>query len=78
MYLGSCIAVAVVYRLAAVAPIWPPAWEAPYATSAALKSKKKKNLVKFMKMLVLNNNKEQKISHSWVSCDARENVQFLF
>ena len=29
-------------RLAAVAPIWPLAWECPYASGAALKSKKKK------------------------------------
>ena len=29
-------------RLAAVAPIGPLAWEPPYATSVALKSKKKK------------------------------------
>ena len=29
-------------RLAAVAPIWPLAWEPPYAASEALKSKKKK------------------------------------
>ena len=28
-------------RLAAVAPIRPPAWELPYATHAALKSKRK-------------------------------------
>ena len=30
------------YRPAAVAPIRPLAWEPPYATSAALKKKKKK------------------------------------
>ena len=29
------------YRLAASAPIPPPAWETPYAICAALKSKKK-------------------------------------
>jgi len=29
-------------RLAAVAPIEPPAWEPPYATGVALKSKKEK------------------------------------
>ena len=43
MWLGSCIAVAVVYRLAAVAVIQPLAWEPPYALSAALKSKTKQN-----------------------------------
>ena len=30
------------YRLAAVAPITPLAWEPPYAVTAALKSKRKK------------------------------------
>ena len=30
------------HRLAAVAPIRPPAWELPYAMSAALKKAKKK------------------------------------
>ena len=30
------------YRSAATAPIQPPAWETPYAMSAALKKKKKK------------------------------------
>ena len=38
----SCIAVAVVERLAVAAPIGPLAWELPYATGAALKSKKEK------------------------------------
>ena len=35
-------------RLAAAAPIWPLAWELPYATGAALKKEKtrKKNLEK--------------------------------
>ena len=42
MWLGSCVAVAV-GRLAAVAPIWPLAWESPYTVGAALKSKNKKN-----------------------------------
>ena len=31
------------HRLAAVAPVWPLAWEPPYATGVALKSQKKKN-----------------------------------
>ena len=30
------------HRPAAVAPVWPLAWELPYAASASLKSKKKK------------------------------------
>ena len=30
------------YRLAAVAPMWPLAWEPPHASGAILKSKKKK------------------------------------
>ena len=38
--LGSCVAVVV-----AVAPIGPLAWESPYAGSATLKTKKKKNLI---------------------------------
>ena len=42
MWLVSDIAVAVC-RPAAVAPIGPLAWELPYATGAALKSKKVKN-----------------------------------
>ena len=41
--LRSGIVVAVVYRLAAVAPILPLAWELPYATGVALKSKNNKN-----------------------------------
>ena len=32
------------YRLAAVAPIGPLAWEPPFATSAVLKSKKEKEI----------------------------------
>ena len=32
------------YRPAAPAPIQPLAWEPPYATGAALKTKKKKNV----------------------------------
>ena len=35
------------YRVAAVAPIQPLAWELPYAAGAALKSKKKKKKVKY-------------------------------
>ena len=31
-------------RLAATAPIWPLAWEPPYAAVAALKRKKKKRI----------------------------------
>jgi len=31
-----------IYRLAATAPIQPLAWEPPYATGMALKSKRKK------------------------------------
>ena len=31
-------------RLAAAAPIWPMAWELPYAAGVALKRKKKKKL----------------------------------
>ena len=42
MWLGSCIAVAIVYRPAATALIRPLAWELPYAAGAALKSKKKR------------------------------------
>ena len=45
-------------RLAAVAPIQPLAWELPYATGEALKSKKKKNFLKkvehFMCALLLH------------------------
>ena len=32
------------HRLAAAAPIWPLAWELPYAAGMALKSKKKKKI----------------------------------
>ena len=32
------------HRLAAIAPIWPLAWESPYAVGAALKRQKTKNL----------------------------------
>ena len=42
MWLGSGVAVAVVYRQAAAALIVPLAWEAPYAKIVALKKKKKK------------------------------------
>lgn len=42
MWLGSSVAVAVVYRPAAAALIQPLAWELPYATGVALKRKKKK------------------------------------
>jgi len=41
LWCRSGIAVAVVYRLAAIAPIRPLAWELPHAKGAALKSKKK-------------------------------------
>ena len=41
-WLGSPVAVAVVYRLAAVAPIQPLTWELPYAVGVALKEKKKR------------------------------------
>ena len=41
---------------AAVAPIRPLAWELPYATGAALKSKKKKQKQKTKKNLKLNGN----------------------
>ena len=44
MQLGSCVAVAVVYRPAAVAQIQPLAWEFPYAVGTALKSKNQKIL----------------------------------
>lgn len=37
--LGSRVAVAVVYRLAAVALIGPPAQKLPYATGVAVKNK---------------------------------------
>ena len=36
-------------RLAAVAPIWPPAWELPYATGVALK-----NIYIYIKIICLN------------------------
>ena len=39
--LQSCVAMAG-HRPAAVAPIWPLAWELPHATDVALKAKKKK------------------------------------
>ena len=42
MQLGSCIAVAEVFRSAAVASIWPLAWEPPYAVGVALKNKQTK------------------------------------
>ena len=42
MWLGSGIAVAVIYRLAAAALIPPLAWELPCATGVAIKRKKKK------------------------------------
>jgi len=42
MWLRYCIAVAVVYRLAAAALIQPPAWECPYAAGVALKRKNKR------------------------------------
>ena len=48
MWLGSGVAVAVVYRQAAAALIGPLAWEAPYAVGVALKrrkTKKKKKMV---------------------------------
>ena len=41
MRLGSHVAVAVVYRSAAVALIGPLAWELPYAMGMALKRQKK-------------------------------------
>ena len=44
MHLGSCVAGAVVYTTAA--PIQPLAWELPYAACAALKSKKKKKVIR--------------------------------
>ena len=44
MWLGSHVAVAVVCRPAAAAPIRPLAWEPPYAAGAALKSKNFLNL----------------------------------
>ena len=40
------------YRLAAVALIRPLAWEPPYATSAFLKSKKKKSVNTTMRFLL--------------------------
>ena len=43
--LGSYIAVAVVYRPTAAAPIESLAWELPCAAGVALKSKKKKKLL---------------------------------
>ena len=47
--LGYCVAV-VWYRLAAAALIQPLAWEFPYATDAAVKSKqkRKKKIPKFL------------------------------
>ena len=39
------------YRLAAVSPIQPLAWELPYAANAALKSKKKKKKEKEIRPL---------------------------
>ena len=36
------------HRLAAIVPIWPVAWEAPYAAGVALKSKKKKKRRKYL------------------------------
>ena len=36
------------YRLAAVAPIGPLAWEPPYAKGVALKSKKKKKKKRYI------------------------------
>ena len=42
MWLGSHVAW-LWCRLAAIAPIWPLAWELPYATSVALKSKQTNN-----------------------------------
>ena len=46
------------WRLAAVAPIQPIAWELPYATGAALKKEKKKkkavSLASYNKLLLFN------------------------
>ena len=41
-WLRSGVAVAVAYRLAAMAPIQSLAWELPYAAGVALKKKKKR------------------------------------
>ena len=60
MQLGSGIPVAV-SGLAATTPIWPLAWELPYAVGAALKIKKKKVLNEYtncdgaMELLELSN-----------------------
>ena len=43
---------AVVYRLAAAAPIRPLAWKLPYAPGAALKRKRKKKMVAFINVLL--------------------------
>ena len=42
VWLGSCVAVTV-GRPAAVAPVQPLAWEPPYASDVALKTKNQKN-----------------------------------
>ena len=65
------------HRPAAVAPIWPLGWELPYVTGAALKSKKKKSLMKYY--VVINIfwtiskfmiQKSKQHSHTWrsISC----------
>ena len=48
--LGSCVAVALVVRLAATALISPLAWDSPYVTGAAQEmAKKNKNKIKKIK-----------------------------
>ena len=51
------------HRPAALAPIWPPAWELPYATCAAIKRKKEKR--KWLKLGSLN------LRWEWLSTQTR-------
>ena len=62
-WLGSCVAVG---RQADTAPIWPPAWEPPYAESAGIKSKKKKK------------KKITYVSSTWWDCAAVENGTYKY
>ena len=58
------------YRLAAVAPIWPLAWEPPYAVSLALKSKnnnKKTPKLHWGVPTVVRCVKDQALSQLWCS-----------